>query len=111
MKDKGERFKLYLGFKTDPPDPFTNQVIFEALRDANISTDHVVKEYKGKGIRVWVITPDFARNLYRSKMELPIFFEIYAEQNYTLQKYRLLERGTMKKAKYGKYKRPSGKKL
>lgn len=97
-KDAG--FKLYVKIKGEPADKETNEVIFNALRDANLSTDSVQKKYKDKKIDVFEVTMEFARNLYRAKISLPILFEIYSERNFSLQRYRLLEPMYMKKAKF-----------
>lgn len=103
MTKKNGSFKLYVGLKGNPGDPFTNEVIYDLLKKANISDEIVGIEYRGRNIQVWEIPSDFAKNLYNPRYSFPLFFIVYAERNFSIQRFRLFEPGVRKRAKYSRY--------
>ena len=103
MEEKNSSFKIYVGLKNDPGDPFTNEVICDLLRKAKISDEVLGIEYRGKNIQVREITFDFAKNLYNTRYSFPLFFTLYVERNFSIQRFRLFEPGVRKKAKYSRY--------
>lgn len=99
-----KEFRFYVHIKGEPADPFTNEAIWDALRCSDISTEFIQKEYRGKKIKVWEISSEFAKNLYRSKNKIPLLFEIFSERNFSFQRFRLFEPKIRKKANYSRKK-------
>lgn len=101
---KNCKSKLFVGLEGDPGDSFSNETIINALRDARLSTDYVNKIYKGKGICVWEVTPEFLKNLYIFKARNnALRFEAYVEERFAFRKFRLFEPDVKKRAKFSKF--------
>lgn len=104
MEKKEDAFKLYIGLANDAGDANTNEIMYRTLQTANISTQEEEKEYKGKKVRVWNVSPDFVKMMYRSQHDFNLSFNVYAERDFILQRFRLFEPGIKKKAKHGRHK-------
>lgn len=103
MEKKEDSFKLYIGLANDAGDPNTNEIIYRALQSADISTEFENKEYEGKKIRVWKVSSDFIKMMYQSQSNFKLFFNVYAERDFVLQRFRLFEPGIKKRARQGRY--------
>jgi hypothetical protein len=89
---------VYIGIK-GAGDANTNEILRNALTDANLSTEHEGKIYKDKWIEVWKVTTNFIKMFYRKQQNFDLMFDIYIENNYIMQLYPLLKPALQKKAK------------
>ncbi|HOW60698.1 MAG TPA: hypothetical protein P5548_00720 [Candidatus Moranbacteria bacterium] len=89
---------IYIGIKGGG-DANTNEILYKALVDANLSTEHERKEYKGTPINVWKVTSSFVKMLYKKQHNFNLLFVAYEEINYTLQIFKFLDPIVRKKAK------------
>jgi hypothetical protein len=93
---------LYIGIKGEG-DANTNEILYEALTNANISTEHERKEYKGKPVYVWKVNYAFVKMFYREQYNFKLLFVVYMEIKSTLQIWPLFDPAIMKKAKREKW--------
>ena len=98
MKKKKGRFALYIGFEGELIDGNTNEIIQRIMADgtSSISMVFVGKEYKGEEILVLEVTRIIVERFYAKQENFKLKFVVYAEINYILQRFRLLEPGIRK---------------
>jgi hypothetical protein len=101
MRERISQFALFIGFEGDLDDANTNEIIYRIINDgrSSVSMEFVEKEYKGKNIPVLEVTRTFVENFYAKKYSFKLKFVVYAEINFVLQRFRLLEPGMKKRAK------------
>lgn len=89
---------IYIGIK-EAGDANTNEILYRALTDAALSTEHERKEYEGKPVDVWNVPSSFVKMLYKKQHNFKLLFSVYEELNSTLQLFELLDPVVRKKAK------------
>ncbi|HOX11022.1 MAG TPA: hypothetical protein P5323_03390 [Candidatus Moranbacteria bacterium] len=89
---------IYIGIKNEG-DANTNEILYRALTDASLSTEHERKEYKGKPVNVWKVSSSFVKMLYKKQHDFNLLFVVYEEINFTLQLFKFLDPIVRKKAK------------
>jgi len=101
MEKKKSQFTLFIGFEGDLNDANTNEIIHRIIDDgrSSVSMAFVEKEYKGENIPVLEVTRTFVENFYAKKYSFKLKFVVYAEINFVLQRFRLLEPGMKKRTK------------
>lgn len=79
----------------------TNEILHRFFTDAGVLVDLTPegKDYKGEPVKVWRLSSKHIRMLYEERHNFKLKFVVYAEINYTLQIFRLLEPAMRKKAK------------
>lgn len=92
---------IYIGIK-DGGDANTNEILYKALTDANLSTEHERKEHKGEPVDVWNVPSSFIKMFYKKQHNFKLLFTVYEELNHTLQLFKLLDPVIRKKAKQTK---------
>ncbi len=100
-KKKKGQFALYIGFEGNLADANTNEIIQRIMANgiSSVSMVFVVKEYRGEEISVLEVTRDLVERFYAKQHNFKLRFVVYAEINYILQEFRLLEQVVKNKAK------------
>lgn len=93
---------IYIGIK-GKGDANTNEILYRALTDANISTEYEGKDYKGEPVDVWKVTSEFIKMFYKKQYDFNLRFVVYEEINSTFQLFTLLDPVMRKKAKQARY--------
>jgi len=79
-------------FHIMPKQAFANEVVLNALRDLNLSTELEPFKYKGRPMPGWTGTPELLRLLYSSKASFPkLDFTVFIEVGGKVRLFRLME--------------------